>query len=108
MSAAIRFIPSEDRLDISFEGNLDVTVWQAVCDACGRTSPRVESCIVDLTRVGRVFDSGIAILGLLYRRMRDLGTTVIFLCDDLNTKERVEAIASPLWYRPSLVAKSSS
>jgi len=104
MSITINLIPDEDRFDITFEGNLDVTAWQGVCDACSRVPPNVRACIVDLTRVGRVFDSGIAILGLLWKRMRRLGTTVVFLCDDAEIRKRVAAVASPLWHRPSLIA----
>ncbi len=104
MSVTTEIIPDEDRLDITFEGKLDVTVWQGVCDACKHLPAHVQACIVDLTRVERVFDSGIAILGLLYRRMRSLGTTVIFLCDDAIVRKRVATIASPLWHRPSLIA----
>lgn len=107
MPATITFIPEDDRLDVSFEGNLDVTVWQAVCDACRRPEPDLKACIVDLTAVGRVFDSGIAVLGLLCERMRVLGTTVVFLSDDSKLRKRVAAIASPLWHRPSLVVQDS-
>lgn len=104
MPVWIRFIPDEGRLDFSFEGNLDVTVWQDVCDTCSRPPPNVKACIVDLTAVGRVFDSGIAVLGLLYRRMRLMGSTVVFLSDDSKLRRRVAAIASPRWHQPSLIA----
>jgi hypothetical protein len=30
MSVSIEVIPEEDRLDITFEGNLDMTSWQSV------------------------------------------------------------------------------
>jgi anti-anti-sigma regulatory factor len=101
MPVTIDLIPSEDRLDISFEGNLDVIVWQDVCDACVRTSEKVKACIVDLTGVKRFFDSGIAILGLLYERMSRVGATVIFLSDDPSLKERMTIVASPRWHPPS-------
>ncbi len=104
MSVTIKVIPDENRLDITVEGKLDLTAWRGVCDACRHPPANVQACIVDLTRVGRVFDSGIAILGLLYRRMRSLGTTVVFLCDDAVIRKRVATIASPLWHRPSLIA----
>jgi len=82
-------------LDVTFEGKLDVTAWHGVCDACRHPSANAQVFVVDLTRVGRVFDSGIAILGLFYRRMRSLGATVIFLCDDAVIRKRVATIASP-------------
>ena len=101
MSARIRLITEEDRLDISFEGNLDLTVWSSVYDACIYSPPNLRICIVDLTEVGRVFDSGVAILGLLYQHMQELGTTVIFVSDDLELRQRIAAIASPLWHQTS-------
>jgi ABC-type transporter Mla MlaB component len=104
MSVRINFIADEKRLDLSFEGNLDVSVWQDVCDTCRQASPELRACIVDLTGVERVFDSGIALLGMLNRRLRKLGATVIFLSDDRNVKERVSAVASPGWHVPSLIS----
>ena len=104
MSVTIALIPSEDRLDISFEGNLDVSVWGDVCQACERPSEKIERCIVDLRGVKRFFDSGIAILGLLHERMSRLGATVIFLSDDPSLRERVRIVASPQWHPPSLAA----
>ena len=104
MSITTKVIPDEDRLDITFEGNLDVAACQSVCDACRHPPPKVQACIVDLTRVGRVFDSGIEVLGLLFRRMRGLGATVVFLCDDAVVRKRVTTIASPLWHQPYLKA----
>lgn len=104
MSTEIAFIPNEDRLDISFEGNLDVSVWHDVYDACARTSPALKTCIVDLTRVERVFDSGIAILALLCARMHEFGAVVVFVSDDLNIKARVGSIASPHWHQTPATA----
>jgi ABC-type transporter Mla MlaB component len=104
MPVTISVIPEESRMDLSFEGNLDVSVWQDVCDACSHPPPDVKTCIVDLTAVGRVFDSGVAVLGLLYKRMRRSGSTVVFLSDDFKLRNRVAAIASPLWHQPSLIA----
>jgi ABC-type transporter Mla MlaB component len=104
MSVQINFIPDEKRLDLSFDGNLDVTVWQDVCDSCRRVSPEVRACIVDLTRVERVFDSGVALLAMLSRRLRSVGATIVFLSDDSTLKERISAVASPGWYAPSLIA----
>jgi ABC-type transporter Mla MlaB component len=104
MSVEISFIPEERRLDLYFEGNLDVSVWQDVWDTCRRASPNLRSCIVDLTGVDRVFDSGIALLGMLCRRLRQAGATVIFLSDDSEIKRRVSLVASPGWYTPSVVS----
>ena len=104
MSVQISFIPEESRLDLYFVGNLDVSVWQDVCDTCNGASPSLKSCIVDLTGVDRVFDSGIALLGMLYQRLVRLGATVIFLSEDLEVKRRVSLVASPGWYTPSVTS----
>lgn len=101
MSVEISYIPGENRLDLSFEGNLDVSVWQEVCDTCRDAPSEVTSCIVDLTGVERVFDSGVALLGVLYKRLRTLGATVIFLSDDSEIKRRISAVASPRWHNPA-------
>ncbi len=104
MSVSITFIQDEDRLDLSFAGNLDVTVWQDVCRVCRENPPNLKTCIVDLTSVGQIFDSGLAILGLLYRHMSGFGATVIFLSDDSNIKRRLKALVSSRRHKPSLVA----
>ena len=101
MSVEISYITDENRLDLSFSGNLDVSVWQDVCDTCRQAPTEVSACIVDLTGVERVFDSGIALLCMLYRRLRMLGAIVVFLSDDSEIKRRISAIASPNWYHPA-------
>ena len=94
MGVNISFTPDERRLEISFEGNLDVTVWLEVCNTCARVPPNLKACIVDLTRVGRVFDSGMALLVLLYERLRAIGVMVIFLSDNADVRQRIAIIAS--------------
>ena len=83
------YIQEEGRLDLSFCGNLDVTVSQDIFDICQRANPRLRSCIVDLTEVERVFDSGIALIQMLYRHLSDLGTTVVVLSDHPEICERI-------------------
>jgi ABC-type transporter Mla MlaB component len=76
------YIGEEGRLDLSFDGNLDVTVTAGICDVCRRASTNLKTCIVDLSDVDRVFDSGIALLQMLHRRLSALGTAVVVLTDD--------------------------
>ncbi len=94
MSVSISFTPDERRLEISFEGNLDVTVWLEVCNAFRCVPPNLKACIVDLTRVECVFDSGMALLVLLYQRLRAVGVMVIFLSDNADVRQRIAIIAS--------------
>jgi len=73
------FIPEEDRLDLSFEGNLDVTIAMDVCATCKRVAPSLRSCIIDLSGVDRVFDSGVALLQMLCARVHRVGALVVIL-----------------------------
>jgi len=92
MSVHASYIEEEERLDLSFEGNLDVTVSRDIFDICRRMAAGLKSCIVDLSGVERIFESGAAILQLLYRRMRSLGTTVVFLGDRPDIRDWIPII----------------
>lgn len=81
MSMHASYVAEEDRLNLSFEGNLDVTVSRDVCNICQRVAAGLKSCIVDLSNVERIFDSGVAMLQMLYRRMSATGTSVVFVSD---------------------------
>ena len=91
----------EDRLDLSFDGNLDISVSQAVCDLCHSVTPDVKSCVVDLSGVERVFDSGLALLHLLARRLHDLGATMVVLGDRPEIRNRMPTGTRESWRIPS-------
>ena len=93
MSLQTSYIEEERRLDLSFDGNLDVTVSQDICDICRRLSSDLRSCIIDLSGVERIFDSGVALLQMLHRRLEALGTTVVVLSDRPEIREKVSLIA---------------
>ena len=101
MSVHAFYIEEEERLDLSFEGNLDFTVSRDVCDICRQAAGGLKSCIVDLSNVERMFDSGAAMLQMLYRRMRSLGTTVVFLSDRADIRDWIPIITCQPG-RPSL------
>ena len=88
------FIDEEDRLDLVFEGNLDVSVAQPVCDICKRLDRGPRYCILDLYAVERIFDSGVALLRMLCGRLRALGTRVLVLGDQPQILERIRMITS--------------
>lgn len=92
MSMHTSYIEEEARLDLSFEGNLDVTVSRDVWRICQRKAKGLKSCIVDLSKVERVFHSGAAILQMLYRRLSALGTTVVFVSDRPDIREWIPVI----------------
>jgi len=92
MAVHTSYIKEEDRLDLSFDGNLDVSVSQDICDVCKHVSPNLKSCIIDLSDVERLFDSGVALLQMLYRRLNALGTIVVILSDCPEFREQISVI----------------
>jgi anti-anti-sigma regulatory factor len=94
MSVHASYIEEEERLDLSFDGNLDLTVSREVYEICRRMAAGLKSCIVDLSNVERFFHSGAAILQMLYRRMRSLGTTVVFLGDQPDFNDWISLITN--------------
>ncbi len=85
MPMNVSFVPEQDLLDLSFHGNLDLSVTHDVCGIVpqfrDRRQDRLRTCIMDLTRVERVFDSGLALLRMLCRDLHGLGATVVLLGD---------------------------
>lgn len=93
MPLHLSYIAQEDRLDLRFEGNLDLTVSQTVCDICKTVPTDLRACIIDLTSVERVFDSGLALLQKLYRRLVAIGTTVVILSDHPRIRSHFPKVA---------------
>jgi ABC-type transporter Mla MlaB component len=69
MSVSVSYAPQEAVLNLRFDGNLDVSTAMPVCDLCKRVPGDLERCVLDLSHVERVFDSGVALLQMLYRRL---------------------------------------
>lgn len=85
------------RLDLIFEGNLDLSIALAVCDICKRTPAGLRSCILDLRGVERVFDSGVALLRMLYQRLTELGIPVVILSDNPRIRKQIPFITGEHW-----------
>jgi anti-anti-sigma regulatory factor len=98
MPARTSYIAEEERLDLSFEGNLDVTVSEEVCAACKRVTANLKSCIIDLTAVDRLFDSGAALLQMLHKHLREYGTTVVILSDRPEITDRLATLTAGAWH----------
>jgi ABC-type transporter Mla MlaB component len=94
MSLSVSVSPDESRLELIFEGNLDVSVAISLCDLCKRMPPRVTTCVVDLTRVERVFDSGEALLRMVLARLADCGAHVVVRADRSRLTGRVAALTA--------------
>jgi ABC-type transporter Mla MlaB component len=83
------YIRDEDRLDITFDGNLDFSLSSDVFRLCKHPPANLRSCILDLSRVSRVFDSGVALLQVLSRQFTQSGTMVVLLTDHPEITTRV-------------------
>jgi anti-anti-sigma regulatory factor len=101
MSISVAFIPEEDRLDLSFDGNLDLTNAEAICGLSANIPASLRTCVLDLTRVERVFDSGVALLQMLCRVIRRVGATVVVLGDHPEIKRCISLVmANALYVSP--------
>jgi len=99
------YIAEERRLNLSFSGNLDVSVSQDVCGICKSPPPNLESCIVDISRIDRLFDSGVALLKMLYRHLVNNDILVVILSDSPKIRKRMATITSqpsPVFYPKDL------
>jgi ABC-type transporter Mla MlaB component len=88
------FIASEDRLDLSFHGDLDLTLTEEICQLFTALPSTLRTCILDLTGLDRVFDSGMAMLWLLNERLKKIGATVVVLSDHPEILQRIPRIMS--------------
>ncbi|QIK38897.1 STAS domain-containing protein [Caldichromatium japonicum] len=81
MPLTASFIPTEDRLDLAFDGDLDLTLTDEMCRVFAELPANLQTCILDLTRLERIFDSGLALLWMLNERLQQLGARVVVLSD---------------------------
>lgn len=98
MPVRISYIREEDRLDLRFLGNVDITLSQDVCDICRQLRPYLKVCIMDLSHADRLFDSGVALLQLLHCYLTEMGLTVVILADCPEIRARIAEITRPPRY----------
>lgn len=79
MGIQIGHYAEEDRLDITVEGNLDLTLTSGILEACAIVEKGVSTCIIDATRVARVFDSGMGLLMMLCGMLSRFGVALIVI-----------------------------
>jgi anti-anti-sigma regulatory factor len=77
MPVTVAYIPEQDHMEMLFHGNLDLTASPDVCRVCDRAREGLRACIIDLSGVVQVFDSGVALLHLLCQSLRAVGTQVV-------------------------------
>ena len=76
MPVHIVFIEDQDRLDLTFDGNLDFSIARDVFAIRGSLPVNLKRCVMDLSGVDRVFDSGVALLQVLFKRFDELGVEI--------------------------------
>jgi anti-anti-sigma regulatory factor len=79
MGIEIGHYPDEDRLDLTVEGNLDLTLTGEILRVCSLIDRRVRVCVIDSTRILRVFDSGLGLMMLLLEKLKAFGVTLIMI-----------------------------
>ena len=79
MGIEIGHYPDEERLDVTLEGSLDMAATREVLRACRLVDRHVRVCVIDATRIVRLFDSGIGLLMMLFDRLKANGVTPIVI-----------------------------
>jgi len=92
MPVNISYIAEENLANLIFQGNLDVSLSQDISAICRNLSSCVRSCIIDLSAVEHLFDSGVALLQVLYLRLSELGIEVVILADCPDIRRQVPII----------------
>jgi anti-anti-sigma regulatory factor len=92
MPLHVSHIPQENRLDLVVQGNLDVSISQDFCDLCEGAPSDLKCCVIDLTGVNHLFDSGVALLQKLYRRLVEIGAIVVILSDHPEIRKWFPAV----------------
>jgi len=82
MTVWISHYPEEDRLDLTIAGNLDSTLAHQILQACEYVDDHLLTCIIDTTRVDKVFDSGLVLLMLLVSKLVSFQIRLVVI-DDL-------------------------
>jgi ABC-type transporter Mla MlaB component len=69
----------ENRLDLTLEDDLDLTLMEQILDAYQAIDAELQTCVIDCTRVTRVFDSGLALVLMLVEKLKKYGVRLIML-----------------------------
>lgn len=75
----IAYHAEESRLDITLEERLDLTQTREILKAHDYIDDRLMTCVIDCTRVVRVFDSGKALILMLLQRLARFGVRLVVI-----------------------------
>ena len=92
MPINISYIAAENHVDLIFQGNLDVSISQDIWVICRNLSSCVKSCTINLSAVEYLFDSGVALLQVLYLRLSKRGIKVLIMSDCPDIRRQVPII----------------
>ena len=92
MPVNISYIAEENLANLIFHGNLDVSLSRDISAICRNLSSCVKYCIIDLSAVEHLFDSGVALLQVLHLRLSELGIEVVILADCHDIRRQVPII----------------
>jgi len=76
-------------LHLCVQGNLDFSLAPDIFRICESATASTRSCVVDLSSVDRVFDSGVAMLHWLFREMGERGAAVVVVTDSPHLAARL-------------------
>jgi len=79
MTMNIAYHSEEGRLDIILAENLDLTQTRQMLQAQGHIDDQLQTCIIDCTQVGRVFDSGKALMLMLFERLAQFQVRLVMI-----------------------------
>jgi hypothetical protein len=63
-----------------------------ICAICKSVPVGLRACIIDLCSIDRLFDSGVALLKKLHRRLVENDIIVVILSDSSEIRERMPAV----------------
>lgn len=81
MSVDVIHDTEKNRLELVFRGYLDTSVGFSLLGASTYLDERLQTCIIDTTRVTRVFDSGVALILVMLKRLQKLPVQLVIVGD---------------------------
>lgn len=79
MGIQVSYYQEEDRLDLIVEENLDLTLTRQILEACQFVDERLLTCVIDCSGVVRIFDSGLALLTVLLKKLKRFRTRLVLI-----------------------------